>query len=216
MDVNASEKEQIESLKKWWKDNGSSLVTGVLLGLSLIFGGKAWVNWKDAQTANASNSYAMMQSAFKQNNLEMARSQANDLISNFTGSGYASLAAMRLAKLAVNDGEIAAAQAQLEWALEHAKTSQIENIVRSRLVRVLINEKNYAQAGVMLTQVTDVGAYQPVYAALKGDLAFAQGEMEAASAAYRDALAILPATAPNAAYLRVKYENLAGADVATQ
>jgi len=216
MDVNASEKEQIETLKKWWKENGSSLITGALLGLSLLFGGKAWVNWKDTQAQNASNVYTHMQSALKQNDIETARSQANDLISNHTGSGYAPLAALILARLAIQDGEIAAAQGQLEWALEHARTPQFEHIARSRLVRVLIDQKEYAQAEAVLADIADVGQYRYIYTELHGDLAFAKGETERAAVAYRDALATLPAQAPNAAYLRVKYENLAGADALPQ
>lgn len=216
MDVHASEKEQIESLKKWWKENSSSLITGVLLGLSLIFGGKAWLSWKDTQTQNASNVYTQMQSALRQQDIETARGQANALISNHTGSGYASLAALVLAKLAMQDGEMAAAQGQLEWAVEHARTKQLEHIARSRLVRVLIDEKAYAQAEALLAGVNDVGEYRYIYTELQGDLAFAKGETERAAEAYRDALANLPAQAPNAAYLRVKYENLAGTDAAPQ
>jgi len=216
MDVNASEKEQIESLKKWWKDNGSSMITGVLLGLSLLFGGKAWMNWKDTQAQNASNVYTRMQSALNQNNIELARGEANELISNHTGSGYAALAALTLAKLAVQDGEDAVAQGQLEWALEHARTPQLTNIARTRLVRVLIDEKDYTQAETLLMQVSDAGQYSAIYTELKGDLAFAQGETKRAAEAYRDALAALPKEAPNVTYLRVKYENLAGTDSTSQ
>ncbi len=216
MDVHASEKEQIDSLKKWWKENGSSLITGALLGLALIFGARTWMNWKDTQAENASNNYAVMQAALKQNDLEVVRNKASELISQSSNSGYAVLAALVLAKLAVQDGELAAAQAQLEWALGHARTPQAANIARSRLVRVLVDEKEYSQAGDVIANATDVGEYQAVYAELRGDLAFAQGETEAAASAYRDALALLPATAPNVAYLRVKYENLAGADTTSQ
>jgi len=216
MDVHASEKEQIESLKKWWKENGSSLVTGALLGVSLIFGGKAWVNWKDTRMENASNSYALMQAALKQNDVDAVRNQANDLITNASGSGYAPLAALTLARLAMQDGEIAAAQGQLEWALEHAKTPQLADITRSRLVRVLIDQEEYAQAEAVLSQVTDAGGYQAIYAELQGDLAFAQGESKRAAEAYQEALALLPVTAPNATYLRVKHENLTSVETASQ
>jgi len=216
MDANMSEKEQIEQLKKWWKENGSSLITGVLLGLSLLFGGKAWMNWKDTQAQNASNIYAQMQSALKNNDVVMARSQANELISNYSGSGYATLAALNLAKLAMQDHEDAAAQAQLEWALAHARTPQLENIARTRLLRVLIDEKNYEQAETVFSQVVDAGEYSVIYTELQGDLAFARGDAGAAAEAYRAALDALPVQAPNAAYLRVKYENLSGADAVAQ
>ena len=216
MDVNTSEKEQIENLKKWWKDNGSSLITGVLLGLTLLFGGKAWMNWKDTQAQNASNVYTQMQSALNQNNIELARSQANELISNHTSSGYAPLAALMLAKLEVQEGKLAAAQGQLKWALEHARTPQLTHISRTRLVRTLIDEKAYDQAETQLSQVADAGEYAAVYTELKGDLAFARGDTKGAAEAYREALAALPPEAPNVTYLRVKYENIAGADSVPQ
>lgn len=212
MDENLSEKEQVEQLKKWWKENGSSLITGALLGLSLLFGGKTWMDWKDTQAQNASNIYVQMQSALKQNDAEATRNQAGELISNYPESAYASLAALVLAKLAVQEGEPAVAQAQLEWALENAKTAQIANIARSRLVRVLIDGKEYARAEALLSEPVDAGEYQYVYTELQGDLAFAQGELEGAASAYREALAMMPEQAPNAAYLKVKYENIAGTE----
>ncbi|VAW76394.1 hypothetical protein MNBD_GAMMA15-1702 [hydrothermal vent metagenome] len=216
MDDNLSEKEQIEQLKKWWKENGSSLITGLLLGVSLLFGSKTWMNWQDTQKQNASNIYAQMQSALKQNDTGAARTQAGELISNYSKSGYAPLAALVLAKLAMQEDETGAAQSQLEWALDHAKTPQLAHIARSRLIRVLIDEKKYTQAEALLSGVTDGGEYRYIYTELQGDLAFAQGEMKRAASAYRDALAVLPERAPNAAYLQVKYENITGVEAETQ
>ena len=60
MDVHASEKEQVEALKNWWKENGSSVITGVLLGLSVLLGGKAWFGYQENQKLSASNTYAQM------------------------------------------------------------------------------------------------------------------------------------------------------------
>ena len=120
MDVHASEKEQIEALKKWWKENGSSIITGLLLGVSILLGGKAWFSYQETQALSASNIYAQMMAASNRNETEMVRQRASELITNYTGSAYAPLASLLLAKLAVQDNELAAAQAQLQWALDHA------------------------------------------------------------------------------------------------
>jgi predicted negative regulator of RcsB-dependent stress response len=58
MDIHASEKEQVEALKKWWKENGSSLITGLLLGAAILLGGKAWFSYRETQALSASNIYA--------------------------------------------------------------------------------------------------------------------------------------------------------------
>lgn len=189
MNVHASEEEQVEALKNWWKENGSSVVTGILLGLSVLLGGKAWFSYQESQQLNASNIYAQMMAVAAAGDNEEVTTHANVLIAEFNSSVYAPLAAMLLAKQAVENGELSAAQAQLEWALDKAATPEIEHTARTRLVRVMIDQAQYAQAEVILDAVPDPGAYQFVYSELRGDLAVAQGEPEKAAAAYREALA---------------------------
>jgi predicted negative regulator of RcsB-dependent stress response len=217
MDVHASEKEQVEALKKWWKDNGSSVVTGVLLGLSVLLGGKAWQSYQQRQVLNASNTYAQML-AFagspggEQAMNEQVQTLANRLISDHSGSIYATLAAMLLARHAVEQGELPAAQAQLQWALEHAGSAELAHTARIRLVRVLIDQGLFDEADKQLAAVADAGAYASQYSELRGDLALARGQQAAAAEAYRQALDELPPGAPNSGLLTAKYENVGGGD----
>ena len=131
MDVHASEKEQVEALRKWWKDNGSSIITGLLLGVSVLLGGKAWFSYQETQTLNASNIYAQMMAALDRNDSDRVRQRASELIANYTGSAYAPLASLVLAKLAVKESELPAAEAQLQWALDHADSAE-ETAISSR------------------------------------------------------------------------------------
>jgi len=216
MDVHASEKEQVEALKKWWKENGSSVITGVLLGLSVLLGGKAWFGYQETQALNASNIYAQMMGASSAGDLEKVNNLSNELITNYSGSGYAPLAALLLAKQAVQDGELAAAQAQLQWALDHADTEAVRHTARMRLVRVMISRGQYVESEQLLGSVLDAGAYSYLYAELEGDLAMAQGNTSQAAGAYKRALDEAPTQAPNQAFLMAKYENVAGMDEADQ
>jgi predicted negative regulator of RcsB-dependent stress response len=211
MDVHASEKEQVEALKKWWKENGSSVITGILLGLSVLLGGKAWFGYQETQALNASNIYAQMMAALNSNESERVTTHANELITNYTGSGYAPLAALLLAKLAVEEGELGAAQAQLQWALDRSNAAEVEHTARLRLVRVMISRGQYMESEQLLSSVVDAGAYSYLYAELEGDLAMTQGDADRAASAYKRALDQMPAQAPNQAFLMAKYENVAGA-----
>ena len=211
MNVHASEKEQIEALKKWWKDNGSSIITGLLLGVSILLGGKAWFSYQETQALSASNIYAQMMAASDRNEVETVRKQASELITNYTGSAYAPLAALLLAKLAVQDDELAAAQAQLQWALDHAASEEVKHVARMRLVRVLTDQQQYDSAAQLLSAVTDPGAYRYLYTELEGDLAMAQEKPEQAAKSYKQALDQMPTQAPNQAFLTAKYENVTGA-----
>ena len=216
MDVHASEKEQVEALRKWWKENGSSVITGVLLGLSVLLGGKAWFSYQETRALSASNIYAQMMAALNQNEQEPVRNFANQLISEYSGSGYAPLAALVLARLAVSQGELPAAQVQLQWALEHADSPELKHTARLRLVRVLMDQNQLAEAAQQLNSVTEAGAYAYLYTELRGDLAMLEGNTVEAASAYRQALDSMPAQAPNAALLSAKYDSVSGAGSATQ
>ena len=210
MDIHASEKEQVEALRNWWKDNGSSVVTGVLLGLALLLGGKAWFSYQQNQALSASNIYAQMMAASGANAPDKVQAAANELISNYSGSGYAPLAALLLASQAVGSGELPAAQAQLQWALEHTKSAQVAHTARTRLIRVMIAQQHYADADKLIAAVQDAGSYAYLYSELKGDLAQAQGQRSAAAAAYKLALEQMPPEAPNQPLLNAKYESIGG------
>jgi predicted negative regulator of RcsB-dependent stress response len=211
MDIHASEKEQVEALRKWWKDNGSSVVTGVLLGVSILLGGKAWFSYQQTQALSASNIYAQMMGAARADDVEKVKAAANELISNYSRLSYAPLAALELAKQAVAGGELAAAEAQLRWALEHADSDGVRQTARARLIRVLIDQQKYADADKLLA-AAPAGAYAYVYSELKGDLALAQGQQAQAIAAYKQALEEMPAGTPSKPLLTAKYENVGGGE----
>jgi len=214
MDVHASEKEQVEALRKWWTENGSSVITGILLGLSALIGTKAWFGYQENQALSASNSYAEMMVASGAGEKDKVQALANELISKHSGSGYAPLAALLLARDAVENGELGAAQAQLRWAMDHAESGEVKHIARTRLVRVLIDEKQYSEAQTLIESVHQPGAYAHLYDELKGDLALAQGDPAKAAGAYRQALQQMPPQAPGRALLTAKYENTgAGGEV---
>jgi predicted negative regulator of RcsB-dependent stress response len=212
MDVNASEKEQVEALKKWWKENGSSVVTGILLGLAALLGGKAWFSYQHNQALSASNIYARMMGASAGGAEEEVRNAANELISNYSSSGYAVLAALLLAKQAVDSGELGAAEAQLRWALDNADSPEVMQIARVRLLRTLIDQQKFAEAQQLLNSVGDAGVYGYQYRELEGDMALAQGQQEQALDAYRQALDTMPPNASNRGLLTAKYEGAGGGE----
>lgn len=212
----ASEKEQLEALGNWWKENGSSIVIGLLLGVSALLGGKAWLSYKETQALHASNIYTQMMSELNRDESQKVRTSANELISNYTGSAYAPLAALVLAKIAVDEGGLDAAQAQLQWALDHAGLPEMQHTARLRLIRVLIGGQQYAEAASLLAATGDRGAYGYLYTELEGDLAMAQGDSAMAAQAYKQALETMPPESPAAGLLTTKYENVAATGAASE
>lgn len=210
MDVHATEKEQVEALKKWWKENGSSVISGLLLGLALLLGGKAWFGYQDTQQLNASNTYARMMMAQKAGSVEAVRNSANELITTYPDSGYASLATLMLARQAVQDGELEAARTQLQWTIDHTDSPEILHVARLRLIQVLIAGQQYDEAAALLAATSEPRAWAYQYTQLQGDLAAATGDLEKAARAYREALDSMPEQATDRGLLTVKYESVVG------
>ncbi len=204
-----SEEEQVEALKKWWKENSSSVIAGVAIGLSLLFGSQAWFGYQDKQKANASNVYTQMMRSLESNEIAPAKVFAQELISNHSDGAYGSLAAMALAKLAVEDADAGTAIAHLRWAVEHAGLTELKYVAKIRLVRVMIDAGMNSEAQQILAEADAPDAYQYLFAELEGDLAVASGSPDSAAESYKMALDKMPEGAPNAALLTIKHENVA-------
>lgn len=208
MDMHETEEQQVEALKKWWKDNGSSIITGVLLGLALLFGGKSWFAYQERVAENASNLYATMLVALDNDEEAVVNEKAGTLIADYSGTPYAALAALALAKLKLERGELEAAHAQLQWALDNTGSDVLREIVRLRLARVMLAEEDPAAAQALLDQEAGqaAGAFAPLYRELRGDIEAARGNPAAARAAYEQALADMPPDFPGRALVELREE----------
>ena len=54
VDHHLSEKEQIEQLKRWWNENGKSLVAGLVIGIGGLAGYRYWDNVQTVRSENGS------------------------------------------------------------------------------------------------------------------------------------------------------------------
>jgi predicted negative regulator of RcsB-dependent stress response len=211
MEINETDEQRIEHIKTWWKENASSVITGLLLGLALLFGAKSWFAYQDRRAEEASNIYVAMTSAFARGDENLVTDRAGVLIADYSSSPYATLAALMLAKLKVDHGELEAAQAQLRWALDKSASAALRPLLRLRLARVMVAEGKLDEAGALLAQSTPDKAYAPLYNELKGDINAARGAADKARADYELALAALPPESAEHRIVQLKYENTTAA-----
>ncbi len=181
-----TEEEQVEALKKWWRENGKAIIVGAVLGLSLVGGWQAWQNYQKGQAELASAYYEEFMLAAKAGD-DSAQAQGERLLQRHGDSTYAQFAALELAALAYRRGDRDEARSQLSWVLDRADEPAIAQLARLRLARVLIDSKDFDGATRLIEAAGD-DSYAGEFAALRGDLAMAQGEREKARAAYQEAL----------------------------
>jgi len=188
-----TEEEQVEALGRWWKENGRSTLVAVVVVLGGVFGWQGWQANQLRQQEQASDLYqAMLQAIGTQDEAsgsQLVTAPAEQLKSEFGSTSYALFAALQLAALAVNEGKLPDAEAQLRWVLGKAeKGSDIAQVAQLRLARVLAATGATDQALAILAEA-EPGAYGASYAAAKGDILLAAGRNDEARDAYSLAVA---------------------------
>ncbi len=204
VDLNLSEEEQVEALKKWWKENGRSMIVGVVLGLGGVFGWQAWNQHQQGVADEASARFEQLSLAAGAGNSESAAAQAESLIQDYKGSAYATFAALELAKIKLAEGDSAGAEAQLTWVMENSGDSSFRQIARLRLARLMFGAGRLDEARSVLSKAGD-DSFQGEFAELRGDIARKTGDAGNARAAYREAL---EKGVSNASLVQMKLDDL--------
>jgi len=200
-----TDEERAEAIKKWWKENGLSIFLGVSIGLGAIFGWRAWINYRETVRQQASSAFERLLTDADTGDAQSARAQSKLLREEFTSTAYAPLASLARARVEVEAGNLAAARTALEQAIAGSPVPGIRRIAVLRLVRVLIAEGDLEGAAGLAAQYENGGGFGGAFAALRGEIAEAQGHMAAARTAYEQALA---AGAPNTDQVRMRLDNL--------
>lgn len=181
-----TDKEQIELLKKWWRDYGKSITVAIVLGLGIGFGWRYWHQYQTHYAERASDIYAQLQVATAQNQKDLAQQLTTQLLQHYSKTPYASVAALMAAKNAVAQKNYSAAFQQLNWVMQHAKLPSLKQIARLRAARVLLAQ-HQPQAAMQLLQPEDDASYRSIIATVKGDIYTALGNTQEATKAYQTA-----------------------------
>ena len=188
MSVYQTEEEQVEAIKKWWKENGTSVVAGVVIGLGAVFGWQGWNSYQDRMGKEASVAFSQLLGAVNAGNTESASKQAELLRVEYESSNYAMLAAMAQARLKLEQGDSAAARSQLEWTLQNSDDDSLKTLAQLNLARILLSEGDLDGAAG-LAAISE-GGFAADFAELRGDIATARKQLEEARDAYSQALAL--------------------------
>lgn len=181
-----TDREQIETIKRWWNDYGKVLAIAILIGLIIGFGWRYWRQHKLRRASHASAIYQEMATAVSKNDEKMAIIYADKLIQNYANTPYASMAAFLWSSDAVAKKKYPFALAKLQWVIKNSDVAQFRQIARIRSAEILIQQNKAKQALVTLTTVDDK-AFAPVIEEVKGDALSAQGDVMAAKKAYAQA-----------------------------
>lgn len=204
MEVYTTEEQQVEVIKSWWKENGTSVLAGTVIGLVGLFG---WRYYNELQQTNqeaASQAYNAMTAQLAKGD-DAALEQAKSFISAHQGDAYAELAALQLAAAAVKAGKLDLAAEQLTQVAANGDES-IKPISALRLARVLKDQGKADEALAQLGKINN-DAFKAQVAEVRGDVLLGQGKPEEARDAYQ--VAADAGGLQSSAELKLKMDDLA-------
>ncbi|MFZ0219989.1 MAG: tetratricopeptide repeat protein [Candidatus Aquirickettsiella sp.] len=162
--------EQAEYVKKWCREYGVGILMGIIIAVFICWGWNYWHQAKENNLLTASMQYERLVVAITTNENTMAlNSLADGLLKKYPYTPYASLAALQLAKLAVNQNNLSGAVKRLLWVIDQGQDQDLQSLARLRLARILLTQNQAAEALNMLSK-NEGDAYIPIFLEEKGDI----------------------------------------------
>lgn len=138
MDDFNNEREQMEAIKRWFARNGSALVTGIVLGLVVLFGWRYWQESSRQMEEAASLQFNRLGSAVSAGDNDAARSIARELLGSAPHTAYGAFAALALAGTEARAGHWDVAAGHLEWLIEQHPDDPLIALARTRLAAIYL------------------------------------------------------------------------------
>jgi predicted negative regulator of RcsB-dependent stress response len=184
-----TDEEQVEAIKQWWKNNGSSLLIGIGAALAIVFGWQAWQNHEAQQRSEAASQFVTLMNAFgsqDETSTDTVAFVAKTLRDDHANSAYAVYANLMLARVQLmQNSDAEGAVESLQWALEKAADTQpLALVVRSRLAQAQMAVEDYDAALATIDGAKDSDAFGAIFAELRGDILLAKGDQNGARDAY--------------------------------
>lgn len=196
MEAYRTEEEQLEALRRWWREHGRTTLLLVVIVVAAVFGYRAWTQQQHAQREHEAGIYQSLLNADQQlqqpeataDQRRTAQHLARTLREEYPRSIYARLAALYQAKYAAEDGQHEAAEQALNWVIEQRSGDAFAQLARLRLASLYYGQGELERA-LSTLDAGEPGSYAAAYAALEGDIHYAQGNLDAARTAWQQAAA---------------------------
>lgn len=190
-----TEDQQIEAVKKWFKENGTSILLSIIVAVAVVFGWQGWNQSQQDSHEAASELYQNMIEALALTNSDTDSSRhaktvkhlGEQLIAEHANLHYAYFAGLALAKVAVQNNDFDEAEKQLRWVLEQNGDESITSIARIRLAHVLASQGNIDE-GLSLLAGQANAAFKSLNDEARGDLYLQLGNEEQARMAYQSSI----------------------------
>lgn len=187
MDDYLSEREQVDRIRQWWKQNGAWIIVGVGGGLLALVAWNWWQGYQLERAEQASAIYSVVTAAVLDERTDEIRLGVERLEANHGSSPYLQHGRLALAGALAREDEFEPAIQQLEQVMDEARDQELKLVARTRLARLLLSAGQPDRA-LQLVRGVDAGAFTAPLREIEGDVLAAHGDDAGARAAYLAAL----------------------------
>jgi predicted negative regulator of RcsB-dependent stress response len=199
--------EQLEQVKRVVAENWVWVLGGIVLGAALIFGYRYYDGYRNERALRAASQFGDMTSALERDDRNKARQVAAVLVKDYPTSPYADQSQLVVARLYVDDGQLANAIAPLTQVMNNSKDAELRHIARLRLARVLIDQSKPDEAIKTLAE-DSWGAFAGRAHEVRGDAFYAKNDSKSAVTEYKAALSGGDASSVDSALIQLKIADL--------
>ncbi len=199
--------EQVEALKKWWKENGTAIIVGLVIGVAAIVGFWKWNQHVETQALGASQQYDNFSLSIIENKPDEIEKTFSVLKTEFVDTSYAALAALLYASYEYDQKNEEKSLELLRWAQQHPGHDAILHVAQVRLAKLLLSQDKVDEAYSLIGKVKET-AFDAQYAEIKGDIYKKRGEHAEARSSYQLALASNELTGKQREFVQMKLDDL--------
>ena len=160
--IDNTEEENVEQVKKWWNSNGKQIIAGAVIGLAGIWGWNTYTEYQDKQSLNARSLY--LSYASDSNNL----GAYDKLTTDFSSSSYSDQAILLMAKYLFDAGSYTQALSVIKPLINNP-SPVIANTASLRAASIYLQLGQHNQALSILEVQSEDGFSGLVYN-LMGDI----------------------------------------------
>ena len=160
--VDNTEEEQVEQIKKWWNSNGKQIIAGAVIGIAGIWGWNTYSDYQDKQSLNARSLY--LSYASDSSNL----GAYDKLTTDFSSSSYSDQAILLMAKYLFEAGSYTQALGVIKPLINNP-SSVIANTAALRAASIHLQLGQHDQALSILEEQSEDG-FSGLFYNLMGDI----------------------------------------------
>ncbi len=184
--LDLQEQEQVDALKAFWTQYGGLIVWTLVLVLGAFAAWNGWTWYQRDQSVKAGAMFDELERAARAGDVDKTGRVFADLKQRYPGTAYAEQGGLLAARVQYDKGQPDAGRASLAWVAENATEVEYRAVAQLRLAGELLDAKQYAEALKQLDAVKAAG-FEALVADRRGDVLMAQGQKDAARAAWQTA-----------------------------